>query len=137
MTDFNFDYTEPQIWAQVELHYSIMATTMPSLHIFLKILQTGWLADLKDRPDTAMASKTIGTRYRSVAGVGSATGANKSSDRDDFVVLQDWADGKGQLRTLVRDDNGADDDSASYGSRTKILVLRTVDVYHGSMGPAT
>lgn len=132
LIDFDFEYVQPEIWAQIELHYGLMAATIPCLHIFLKNLQTGWLADLKDRPDTAIASKLTGNRYNGLSLVRSEHSMGRSSDRGDLIELQDWTDRKAESRTFAQR-TAKSDDAASDGSGRRILVRKTVDISHTTM----
>lgn len=133
LADFEFEwrYVSPQIWAQVELHYSLMAATIPSLHIVLKNLTTGWLADLKDRSETLMAAKTLGKRYgRSSVMNSNMMTLGSSGEQATIVELQHWTDQNVKTKAFARREVHRDDD-ASDGSGRHILVHRTLDVDHG------
>ena len=106
-----------------------MAATIPTLHIFLKNLTTGWLADLKDHPETAMASKVSGSRSGGLSLVHSNKSMSRSREHGNAVELQDWTDRRAQTRSLVHK-GFKSDDAASDGSERHILVRQTVDVSH-------
>lgn len=129
-TDFNFDFVQPEVWAQIVMHYSLMATTIPSLRIVLKNLTTGWLADLKDFPETAMASKATDNRYGGLSLMGSNKTANvRSREHGTNVEMQDWKSRKAETRAFARRQS-RDEDAASDGSERRILVHTTVAVSH-------
>lgn len=101
-----------------------MASTIPTIHVFLKNLTTGWLADLKARPDSAIASK--GTRIRHGELSASRSGKNvvndKSRDRASFIELRDWTGPSAEASVVAQETQ-----PKISGPEAQILVQKTVD----------
>jgi hypothetical protein len=58
--DFTWSFTMPALWAQLEMHLSIIAATIPCLRIFLKSFNTGYFGMTLEQLDptgTVLATK--------------------------------------------------------------------------------
>jgi len=53
-TDYTFDVVLAVVFAQVEMHYSLIAATIPCARPFLKALNTGYLATVADQVDPVL-----------------------------------------------------------------------------------
>lgn len=104
-----------------------MAATIPSLHVFLKNITTGWLADLKARPDTAIASKGARNRYGELSAPrgGKSMRNNKGRDRASFIELRDWAGASAEASVVAQKTQPETSER-----ETQIVVQKTVDVLY-------
>ncbi len=53
-TNYTFDVVLAVVFAQVEMHYSLVAATIPCARPFLKALNTGYLATVADQVDPVL-----------------------------------------------------------------------------------
>ena len=53
-TDYTFDVVLALVYAQVEMHYSLIAATIPCARPFLKALNTGYMATTADQVDPVL-----------------------------------------------------------------------------------
>jgi hypothetical protein len=63
--DPNFNYASAMLWTEFEMHYNLVAATIPCLRIFLRAFHTGKLGgvvDDLDPLDSRFATKGSGTR---------------------------------------------------------------------------
>lgn len=57
--DFTWEYVTPEVYTQLEMHYSLIAATIPCLRIFLKAWNTSFLAmTLEDMDEQAFVQRT-------------------------------------------------------------------------------
>lgn len=56
-TDFTFDIVTAVIFAQVEMHYGLIAATIPCARPVLKALGTGYMAPLADQVDPVLRER--------------------------------------------------------------------------------
>lgn len=121
-TDFTWSFTMPALWAQLEMHLSSIAATIPCLRIFLKSFNTGYFGMALEQLDpTGTVLATKGDSYN--------MSKLKSGDSD-LNPTQAQVSKAG--RTTSRVTHGRDDgDSLSERSDKGIFVRQTVNVAYG------
>ena len=67
--DFTFSYIRPEIWGQIEMHYNVVAATIPCLRMFLKGWNTSFISTTLKEMDpeayTRHSSQAIGSPRQS------------------------------------------------------------------------
>ncbi|KAI5370922.1 hypothetical protein Slin15195_G017950 [Septoria linicola] len=64
MIDVSYDYVKPTIYTTIEMHYSLMAATIPCMHLFLRNFSTGWLGTTANQLEPSI-SRTKGSQHSS------------------------------------------------------------------------
>ncbi|KAL1588095.1 hypothetical protein WHR41_03418 [Cladosporium halotolerans] len=117
--DLTFSLATPAAWAQVEMHYNIIAATIPCLRIFLKDFTTGWLGTRSNRMEEctrSTKSNTYGSRHSAVRKAG------------DVLQIELQPRGRGQVESKIEHD--AMNDAASDDSQQRIFVNRRIDIMY-------
>lgn len=117
--DLTFSLATPAAWAQVEMHYNIIAATIPCLRIFLKDFTTGWLGTRSNRMEEctrSTKSNTYGSRHSAVRKAG------------DVLHIELQPRGRGQVESKIEHD--AMNDAASDDSQQRIFVNRRIDIMY-------
>jgi len=83
-TDYTFDVVNSVIFAQVIMHYSLIAATIPCSRPVLKALGTGYMAPIADQVDPVLREQN--TRGDSYA-LSSKEASTKSKHRSSFFSL--------------------------------------------------
>lgn len=122
---FNFNYALPEVYTQVEMHFDLVAATIPCLRMFLRGCTTGWLGEqLHDQADTAMATKSAKT-YSGFSPF--TTGRSRQQERaSQPVELEQWQ--HKQATATISQGNFLGDDTASDSSGRRIMVSSTIEV---------
>ena len=117
--DFTWAFTMPALWAQLEMHLSIIAATIPCLRIFLKSFNTGYFGMALEQLDpTGTVLATKGDSYNL---------SKLKSGGSDSNPTQAQVSKAGQ--TTSRITHGREDqDSLSERSDRGIFVRQTVNV---------
>ena len=82
-SDFTFDLAYPTVWAQLEMHYNLVAAIVPCLRIFLRVWDTHLLRDPiyldghLSRLDATGATVTDPLGSKAVAAVGGHDGVKR------------------------------------------------------------
>lgn len=141
VSNISWRYVVLAIYTEIEMHLSLIAATIPCMHVFLKNFNTGYLGTTADQVDvTATMAATKGSnsymmstvRSRHTQNSDSQAGSTQKSGgfgRGDVKLRPN--DGVSTSRIMHREGNG--DSNTDAGSVTsdgsdKIIVRRTVDV---------
>jgi hypothetical protein len=76
-TDYSWDIVLAVVLAQVEMHFSLIASTIPCLRPFLKALDTGYLATQAAQVDRSIVDPGTGSSY--AKGSTNDPGSNRNS----------------------------------------------------------
>lgn len=126
------------------MHFSLIAATVPCMHVFLKNFNTGYLGTTADQVDvTATMAATKGSNsyvmstVRSRHTQGSDDTAQKGGKGGGDIKLRP-NDGMTTSRVVHKERNGGDSNtdagSVTSDGSDKIMVRRTVEVDWGSQG---
>ena len=63
-SDITWTYVTPIIYTEVELHYSIIAATIPCMHIFLRNFSTGYLGTTAEQVDPTGSATQGSSSYQ-------------------------------------------------------------------------
>lgn len=127
--DETFDIVLPEILAQLQMHFLLVAATLPSLQVFLKSFKTGYWdinvgSDKNPALDSRMATK--GDSY-AMSDIQSQSTSDKP-DRDPKTSKKLQAPGRGFTTSQVVHEDS--ESMQSENSDRGILVKQTVNVLH-------
>ncbi|KXT11672.1 hypothetical protein AC579_7044 [Pseudocercospora musae] len=110
--DVFWEYLIPTIYTTIEMHYSLMAATIPCMHLFLKNFETGYLRTTADQIDPS---------------------STKAGSQTDSYVLGRTsrlfrADGVMTTSSVVHPDHITEAESTISDGSDRIIVRQTVDV---------
>lgn len=125
--DFTYSYVEPEILAQVEMHYNTIAATIPCLRVFLKDWQTGFLGTTLEHIDPEEY-----TRHSLVAQSPRTLHSSSSKSQRLFWVrkqrdMSEIFDGE-SVGPTTRVSSQQEHQSASRGSKGSITVEHTIKI---------
>lgn len=139
--DIPWDYVRPEIFTLIEVNYSLMAATIPCMHLFLRQFSTGYLQTTADQvqPSIMGTQRTKGSqsdsyilssiRSRHTKGGSSPRGTQQRDSLGDTDLLR-RNDG-GTTTWVMHQDHITDAESResviSTGS-DKIVVRQTIEV---------
>lgn len=142
ISDISWRYAWLAIYTEIEMHLSLIAATIPCMHVFLKNFNTGYLGTTADQVDpTATMAATKGSNSYVMSTVRSrhtqksdtqASGKRKSivyPGRADVKLGPD--EGVSTTRVTHKDNHGdniTDAESVTSDGSDKIIVRKTVDV---------
>ena len=144
-TNVSWTFVTLTIYTSIELHFSLIAATIPCMHVFLKNFNTGYLGTTADQVDiTATMAATKGSNSYVMSTVRSRHTQNSNSDNEGK-----GGKGRGELRLRPNDgittsrvvhrergggagstggDAATDAGSVDSDGSDKIMVRKTVDV---------
>ncbi|EME40750.1 hypothetical protein DOTSEDRAFT_55874 [Dothistroma septosporum NZE10] len=133
--DYTWDYINPTIFTTIEMHYSLMAATIPCMHLFLRQFSTGYLGTTNDQlHGTMIGSQNDQTDSYALSSIRSKNRKTAKSRRGGAV--RQFSHSEAVSRALYQVDAAVTTISASRdragsvvsdGSE-KIMVRHTVDV---------
>jgi hypothetical protein len=85
-TDYTFDVVPTVIFTQVEMHYALLAATIPCMRPFLKALNSGYLSTVAVQVDRTLV-------------VGAKDGSNSVPSRCESVPLEDRSRSRATIRS--------------------------------------
>lgn len=138
--DLAWEYVPPTIFTICEMHYSLMASTIPCMHLFLKHFETGYLGTTAEQIEpSATRSKGYGSQSGSygLSSVrsrhmrladggkpGTGYGQNRSAQRTASLLRRE-----GGISSWEIHPNRVGDQISNYSDGSdKIIVQQTVDV---------
>ncbi|KAK5131181.1 hypothetical protein LTR08_001267 [Meristemomyces frigidus] len=127
LNQFSYDYALPEVYIQAEMHFNLVAATIPCLRIFLKGCTTGWLGEqLQNRQDTAMATKSA----RIYGALSSMASSKKKPDEhnSEEIELQRWQHSRTKAPT-TQDEVAMDDDERDASARCIVVRQSAVGAY--------
>jgi hypothetical protein len=110
----------PAIFTEIEIHYSLMAATIPCIHVFLKNLKTGYLSTTAEQygADSSRGGTTTNDSYAMCSvSAGKTTNANEHLDMSEKTNHMELKTASGPILT---DNNG---DSHGTCSKPKEAVV--------------
>ena len=120
--DFTWFFTMPALYAQLELHLSVIAATVPCLRIFLKSFNTGYFGMALEQLDpTGTVLATKGDSFNM---------SKLKSGGSDANPTQAQASKAGMTTSRVTHGR-EDEDSMSERSDRGIFVRQTINVAYG------
>ncbi|CAK4026256.1 rpsU-divergently transcribed [Lecanosticta acicola] len=136
MTDFTWLYVNPTIFTTIEMHYSLLAATIPCMHLFLRQFSTGYMGTTNAQlQGTMLGSKgnlsdsyaLSSTRSRQGGFKRSRRGGTERQYSDIEAVSRALYQVSPAVTTVSASRENRPDSVASDGSE-KIMVRQTVDV---------
>ena len=125
-------YVVPYIYTEIEMHYSLISATIPSMHIFLKNFNTGYLGTTADQVDpTASMVATKGSNSYAMSSVRSRNLKQTSNMESEKHAERDLRLAPGRRITtsrVVHDDNAIDSGSINSDGSDRIIIQKTVQV---------
>lgn len=83
--DYTFDIVTAVILAQAEMHYNLIAATIPCARPFLKALNTGYMAPRADQVDPVLREQNRGGDSYMLSSKGASSMSKRRSDfRNEF-----------------------------------------------------
>lgn len=144
VTNISWQHTVLAIYTEIEMHYSLIAATIPCMQVFLRGFNTGYLGTTADQVEiTATMAATKGSnsyvmstvRSRHTQNSDNATGSQQKSGTyggKDIKLRPN--DGISTSRIAHKErsgDSNTDAGSIESDRSDKIMVRRTVDVDYG------
>lgn len=145
--DYTLRLADSEIWTQIELHYNVVAATIPCLRPFLRAFYTEQLANMVVLDEEPSISSTAATKGQSSAPLSSIikwalSGSNKSGNEKsgsvELSTFEKTIRGYGKTETSVmrnetRNNPGEAESRKSDWSERAIVVRQTVDVRHSEL----
>ena len=144
-SDYTLHLANTEIWTQVEMHYNVVAASIPCFRIFLRAFHTNQLTHLitinegSEAPEVPSNAATKGQSSAPLSDIIAAalTGNDARSGKDREVstfekTIRGY--GKTESSAMRNPKEGNRHDGASMGSdwsETAIVVKQTVDVRYG------
>ncbi|KAI6914487.1 hypothetical protein KC318_g568 [Hortaea werneckii] len=127
--DETFDIVLPEILAQLQMHFLLVAATLPSLQVFLKSFKTGyWDMNVGSNKSPALDSR-MATKGNSYAmSVMQSQSTSDKPDRDSKTLKKLQAPGRGFTTSQVVHEDC--ESMQSENSDRGILIKQTVNVLH-------
>ncbi|KAI7355676.1 hypothetical protein KC354_g10702 [Hortaea werneckii] len=127
--DETFDIVLPEILAQLQMHFLLVAATLPSLQVFLKSFKTGyWDMNVGSNKSPALDSR-MATKGNSYAmSVMQSQSTSDKPDRDSKTSKKLQAPGRGFTTSQVVHEDS--ESMQSENSDRGILIKQTVNVSH-------
>jgi hypothetical protein len=139
--DYTLALADSEIWTQFEIHYNVVAATIPCLRPFLRAFYTEQLTkmvivdDDPSIPSTAATKGQSSTPLRSI--IASALSGNAGAEKNTWRLsaFETTIRGYGKtessaMRNDTRNNPGDGASMASDWSKRAIVVRQTVDVRH-------
>ncbi len=130
-SDWTFSYVPMEIYAQLELHYSVAGATIPCLHVFLKGWNTRFLGTALEEIDQSAHHEYATAKGRSGGGSYPMNSVQNSRERgkkeSGFHSRSLQGKQYGVSESTVQYGKG-NDDAASDNSQQAIVIKRTYDV---------
>ena len=133
------------MYASIEMHYSLIAATIPCMRIFLKNFTTGWLGTTADQVDhTATLDATKGSNSYALSSMSSHARNRHLDSRSHFRSEKGDGHGDGDGELKLRGDDAINitqvthpDNITETGSNTsdgsdRIIIRKTVQVGYDS-----
>ncbi|GIZ39441.1 hypothetical protein CKM354_000282400 [Cercospora kikuchii] len=133
--DFTWDYVEPTLYSTVEMYYSLMAATIPCMHLFLKAFTKDWLRDTaaqagpnarSHRPSAFLISSLMSKSSTTKSSASSARSTMQMRDSMTDADLLFRADGGTTAWVTHQDVEGLQ--NCVTNATDKIMVQQTVEV---------
>lgn len=134
--DFTWLYVNPTIFTTIEMHYSLLAATIPCMHLFLRQFSTGYLGTTNEQlQSTMMGSKgnqsdsyvLSSVRSRHTGATGNRRAMTEWHHSDIDAVSRALYQVEAAVTTISAGRETRPESTASDGSE-KIMVRQTVDV---------
>lgn len=140
-TDYTFDVVLAVVFAQLEMHYSLIAATIPCARPFLKALNTGYMATAADQVDPVLRDQNQrGDSYLLSSRGESEISKHRNSNRYSASTVAKQASNS-QIGTISESEPATMSPQLSMPSSTSglggYLESNSVSrVYHGPSGPS-
>ncbi|KAK5123181.1 hypothetical protein LTR85_003379 [Meristemomyces frigidus] len=129
--DITWNAMVPVIYQQIELHYTIIAATIPCMRLFLKNFNTGYLGTTADQVDpTATMAATKGSNSYAMSSVRSRhmNSHNKDKEKGGDIRLRPDVS---MTTSKINHDTSSERGSITSDGSDKIIIRKTVHVDWG------
>lgn len=132
--DYPFAIVPTQVYTQIEMHFTILAATIPCMRLFLKNFNTGYLGTTLEQVDpSASMNGTKGSNSYAMSTVRSRHLNSQSNEKEkERPQIKLRPAGDGLNTTLALHEAATDTGSITSDGSDKIIIRKTVEIDYGN-----